>query len=284
MCFPGTSGLSAHPDLKYSWEWGQPQGTQAVTAPYCSHATRWSWGWQFREHWTMTGPLPHPAEPEFALLSNSAGFRAKLIPRLPLFLLLSGLCWVLAAQGRAELRPSYRAWPITPASCLWIIPEAEQEPGEGGSQACPAPSWSTGWGAPGTLLSPRQDLSPLSRGVCVGPAAIPQQSRARTAAAGQRSCPSLPPPHGDPCPGPPRPLPVPGSFGKSSAVLPKAKSRLRGAGSHGRALRGAGSRAAGEAEPAGLASAPGTIGSTLGPWRGCSPAARGIRRGGDRGR
>lgn len=203
MCFPGTSGLSAHPDLKYSWEWGQPQGTQAATAPYCSHATRWSWGWQFREHWTMTGPLPHPAEPEFALLSNSAGFRAKLIPRLPLFLLLSGLCWVLAAQGRAELRPSCRAWPITPASCLWIIPEAEQEPGEGGSQACPAPSWSTGWGAPGTLLSPRQDLSPLSRGVCVGPAAIPQQSRARTAAAGQRSCPSLPPPHGDPCPGPP---------------------------------------------------------------------------------
>lgn len=102
MCFPGTSGLSACPNLKYSWEWGQPQGTQAATAPCCSHATRWSWGQRFREHWTMTGPLPHRAEPEFALLSNSAGFRAKLISKLSLFLLLSGLCSGLACSRRGQ--------------------------------------------------------------------------------------------------------------------------------------------------------------------------------------
>lgn len=107
MCFPGTSGLSAHPDLKYSWEWGQPQGTQAATAPYCSHATRWTWGWQFREHWTMTGPLPHPAEPEFALLSDSVDSEPSLSPGCPFSCCFQGCVgsWLLKG-GPNSVRPA----------------------------------------------------------------------------------------------------------------------------------------------------------------------------------
>lgn len=182
----------------------------------------------------MAGPLPHPAEPEFALRTIVLDSEPSLSPSCPFSCCFQGCAWVLAAQGRAKLRLSCRAWPITPATCFWIIPEAEQEPGEGGSQACSAPSWSTGWGAPGTLLSPRQDLSPLSPGVCLQPRchplAEPRQDSIRGAAR-RVLLSSLPPASSRrSLPWPSRPLPVPGSPGKSSAVFLKAKSRLRGAG------------------------------------------------------
>lgn len=244
MCFPGTSGLSARPNLKYSWEWGQPQGTQAATAPCCSHATRWSWGQRFREHWTMTRPLPHRAEPEFALLSNSAGFRAKLIPKLPLFLLLSGLCSGLACL-RGGQTPSVLPCLAhqAPATCLWIIPGAKQELGHGGSQA-PACLLSTfpeyRLGSSWHSAEPQAGSVAFSAlGFVSGPAVSPQQNCARvsaslgTAPAGQRSAgapvlTSLPASSRRSLPWPPRPLPVPGSPGKSSAV--KAKSGLPDAG------------------------------------------------------
>lgn len=240
MCFPGTSGLSACPNFKYSWEWGQSQGTQAATAPCCSHATRWSRGSQFREHWTMTRPLPHPTEPEFALLSHSSGFRAKLIPKLPFSCCFQGCALGLPARGGARLPLSCPAWPITPATCIWIIPGAEQELGEGGSQA-PAcllstflenrlgSSWHPAEPRAGSVLS-------SALGLLSGPATSPQQNCARVSAslgtAQERQRSALGGAQGAPVlsslpaslPWPPRPLPVPGSPAKSSAV--KAKSRL----------------------------------------------------------
>lgn len=42
-------------------------------------------------------------EPEFVLLSNSSGFRSKLTPKLPLSLLLSGLCFGLACSRGGQI-------------------------------------------------------------------------------------------------------------------------------------------------------------------------------------
>ena len=95
--------------------------------PLLLHAARWGWGQRFREHWTTAGPLPHPAGQEFALLSNSAGFRAKRTPKLPLFPLLSGLCFGLACSRGAKLPLSHSAcWPVAPATCPWVLLGAEQ--------------------------------------------------------------------------------------------------------------------------------------------------------------
>lgn len=50
----------------------------------------------------MTGPLPHPTEPEFTLLSHSSGFRAKLIPKLPFSCCFQGCALGLHAQGGGQ--------------------------------------------------------------------------------------------------------------------------------------------------------------------------------------
>lgn len=175
--FPRHVWAQCTPNLKYSWEWGQPQGTHVATAPCCSHATRWSWGQQFRQHWTMTGPLPHPAELEFALLSNSSGFKAKLIPKLPL-LLLPGLCLGLWGGQTPSVLPCLAHHPShVPLGHPWSTAGA----GAGRSQD-PACLLSTvlgySLGSPWHAAEPRQDVAP-SRSWGSSPA--PQLNRAGSA-------------------------------------------------------------------------------------------------------
>lgn len=114
----------------------------------------------------MAGPLPHPGGLEFPLPSNSAGFGAKHIPKLPLLLLLSRLCLGLTRWRGAKLALSHSAsWPITPATCPWVLPGAEQGLWRGVAlgalPACPGPSWGTSRGAPVIPLSTWQDLTLL---------------------------------------------------------------------------------------------------------------------------
>lgn len=159
------------------------------------------------------GPLPHPAGQEFALPSNSAGFWAKLSPKLPLLPLLLGLCLGLACLRRgARLPPSRSAWwPVTPATCPWVLPGAEQglEGALGPPPACPASSWGTGWGAPGILLSTGQDPTLSPSQLISGPPASPWQSSTRFSALQTlghsvrrraKTSPALAPPIPSPCP------------------------------------------------------------------------------------
>lgn len=164
-------------------------------------------------------------------------------PSCPFSCCFQGCARGLPAQGGAKLPLSCRAWPITPATCLWIIPGAKQEMGHGGSQA-PACLLSTfpeyRLGSSWHSAEPQAGSVAFSAlGFVSGPAVSPQQNCARvsaslgTAPAGQRSAgapvlTSLPASSRRSLPWPPRPLPVPGSPGKSSAV--KAKSRLPDAG------------------------------------------------------
>lgn len=104
----------------------------------------------------MAGPLPHPGGLEFALPSNSAGFGAKHIPKLPLLLLLSRLCLGLTCWRGAKLAVSHSAsWPITPATCPWVLPGAEQGLGGGVGGA-------VGWLS--VLCLPAQDLPGVPAG------------------------------------------------------------------------------------------------------------------------
>lgn len=75
----------------------------------------------------MAGPLPRLPGLEFAFLSNSVGFGAKHIPMLRLLPLLSGLCLGLARwRGPKHALSPSACWPITPATCPWGLPGAEQ--------------------------------------------------------------------------------------------------------------------------------------------------------------
>lgn len=130
----------------------------------------------------MTGPLPYPAEQEFALLSNSSGFKAMLIPKLPLFLLLSGLCLGLWRGQTPSVLPCLahhrshvslgHPWSTTGA-------------GGGGSQA-PAGLLSTfleySLGSSWHPAEPQAGCDPFSAlGLVSGPAASPQLNCAGSA-------------------------------------------------------------------------------------------------------
>ncbi|KAM9612457.1 pyridine nucleotide-disulfide oxidoreductase domain-containing protein 2 isoform 3-T3 [Morphnus guianensis] len=162
---------------------------QRDSGPHCPlllHATRWGWGRRFREHWTTAGPLPHPAGQEFALPSNSAEFRAKLTLKLPLFPLLSGLCFGLACLRGAKLLSCSVCWPITPAMCPWVLLGAEQGLGGLSGPAC-LPSTFLGYRL-GSTWQPAEHQAgsdPVAfsaLGLVSSPAASPQQHSARVTA------------------------------------------------------------------------------------------------------
>lgn len=281
---------------------GPAQRDSGPRCPLLLRATRWGWGRRFREHWTTAGPLPRPAGQEFALPNNSTEFGAKLILKLPLFPLLSGLCLGLACLRGAKLLSCSVCWPITPAMCPWVLLGAEQGLGGLSGPAC-LPSTFLGYrlgstwqsaehqaGSDPVAFSERAGLQPH----CKPPAALCQGDRlavGSTSRAVLGVCPHALGHSVRPCAkaSPALAPPCPEALGK---VPPQKQSPgCQAQGSHGQALRGEGSWALGKTGhglpfplSVGLASVPGAVGSTAGPCRGSRPAAAGVRRGGDRGR
>ncbi|XP_032850662.2 pyridine nucleotide-disulfide oxidoreductase domain-containing protein 2 [Tyto alba] len=153
--------------------------------PLSLYAAHWGWEWQFREHWTMVGPLPRPAGQEFALQSNSTGFKAKITPKAAPF--PTALRTVLGACLR-------KVGPSTPCPTVLVGPSPQPHPtgfslehnrgwgALGPLPACPAASWRTGWGGTCHPAEHQAECSPvvfsaLSQ-VSSSPAS-PQQSSAR---------------------------------------------------------------------------------------------------------
>lgn len=181
-------------------------------------------------------------EPEFVLLSNSSGFRSKLTPKLPLSLLLSGLCFGLACSRGGQIPSVLPRLAHHPSHVPLDHPWGRTGAGGGGSQA-PAclpstfleyrlgSSWHRAEPQAGSVLSSALRLvsSPTTNPSKTVPGSAPRWDSTRGAALGGAPVlSSLPASPRRSLRWPPRPLPVPGSPGKSSAG--KAKSRLPDAG------------------------------------------------------
>ncbi|XP_040463224.1 pyridine nucleotide-disulfide oxidoreductase domain-containing protein 2 isoform X3 [Falco naumanni] len=151
MCFPGTAGLCAHANpSRHSWGWGQPQGTLAATACHRSCCSQ-------RVGMAVWRALDHGRAFALSCLvwgqarSQAASFPTAFRAVLGAFLLEEGkappVLQCLLAHHFSHTPPG-SPWSGTGAEGTLRPPST-----------FPAPSWDTGWGAAGILLSTRQDLT-----------------------------------------------------------------------------------------------------------------------------